>query len=485
MTVKKYVAQNMQKALKTIREELGDDAIILANRKLPNGKVEISVEIDNDPQGTSLQDTSIMDSSMPATQKNQAQSRGMEPLQVSNEKAKELLAAVKSKRIFAGQTTDQQPPGQLHQSQDSLSERQQFEEHRQNAQRPSSGRAATPALDDIQRSSEQTNMLNLINRLTDEMIDLKAQVSGQQSFGNTNPTSAVPQAKSRPTRVTQAVLPLAIQKKCQQIQLDQNILKRYASHQPQISSMNLQKLWRECLNHIKQSMPKYYRNPIETPGIYGFVGPTGSGKTTTLAKIAVRQAARWGADQVGIVTMDSFRIGAWEQMQRLGKISKIDTELCRHDDSLLDVVGRLRGRKFILVDTSGLSHKDERRSRQWQQMAELGDEIETFMVAEAMLQPSVYNQLVKTYRAARIQGFIFTKCDEATSLGEVVSLVIKEKIPWVFAANGQKIPDDLQEMTVDRVMKSLMYVGQNSCWDDQQHLVSAQEKMMVEATSSI
>ena len=241
-----------------------------------------------------------------------------------------------------------------------------------------------------------------------------------------------------------------------------------------------EQLWKSSVKYLKSRVSRYCRNALESPGVYAFVGPTGAGKTTTLAKLAVRQVNRWGADNVGIVTMDSFRIGAWEQMQRLGDIIGVKTALCRQEDSLLDTLSNMRDCKFILIDTAGLSYQDERRLAQWKKLEALGDEVETFLVAQANLQASVLQQLTKAYQSAKIRGVIYTKCDEVTSLGEAVSALIQADLPWVFACDGQRIPEDLKVMSVDEVIQMLVVTAKNKRWQLSGH-ASEQESILIKA----
>ena len=105
-----------------------------------------------------------------------------------------------------------------------------------------------------------------------------------------------------------------------------------------------------------------------------------------------------------------------------------------------------------------------------------------------MLQTDIYQSLIQSYKAAKIQGLVVTKCDEANRLGGLVSMLCKEKLPWVLASDGQKIPDDLHEMSVDKVMKCLLHMGRNGNWFNQdhlqlkqEHLISVQEKMLADS----
>lgn len=476
MGIKKYVAATMQKALKQIREELGDDAIIVSNRKLPNGRVEISVSIEDStpPPAESKalvpsQQAAYSQAYSQAYTKTEGHSQlpatmpgtSMEPLNLSNEKAKQLLAAVRSTQ----QTKAQENSEQL------LNNTQSHSGNNHLAQ-------PTPHSMTYE-ASHSAFLQNTVMQLQQELYELRMQM--QKPAAEQKPVILPVKNYEEKALLNDRKALAIVRKKWQQVGLNDSIFQQFTkSNAFQNVGGDQQLLWRSSLRYLKSLVPRYTRNPLETPGVYAFVGPTGAGKTTTLAKLAVRHVNRWGADNVGIVTMDSFRIGAWEQMQRLGDVVGVKTALCRQEDNLTDTLSSMRDCKFILIDTAGLSHQDERRLVQWQKLSELGDELETYLVAPANLQASVLQQLTQAYEPARIRGMIYTKCDEITSLGEAVSALVMAELPWVFACDGQRIPDDIKAMSVDSVMQMLATTAQQKRWRLGAH-ASEQEALMVKA----
>lgn len=482
MSIKKYTAASMQKALKQIREELGDDAIIVSNRKLPNGKVEISVQVEEDE--SSMQRSYGMQEQLPAPTQNRYGSaeQSAPSLQLSNEKAKQLLAAVRSSQqmqenTFA-QTTDNA----------NLTYSQQGSYQQDRYQRNMQAPAQMPA-QQMQTPDMSSMMHSTLMQLQQELHELRSQVQKQKTEEVIEkPVAEIPEKIIRENQIKQqqqleSKKSIAtVKKHWRSLGLGDELFNRFSQSQgfASVKNNSPEMLWKASLRYVKGMIPRYRRNPVESPGIYAFVGPTGAGKTTTLGKLAVRQVARWGADKVGIVTMDSFRIGAWEQMKRLGDIIGVKTALCRQEDSLMDTLSCMRECKFILIDTAGLSHQDERRVAQWNKLKELGDELETYLVAPANLQESVLDQLTKAYEPAQIRALIFSKCDEITRLGEAVTTVIKSELPWVFACDGQKIPEDLKTMSVDMVLQTLLATSKRKRWE-YAPTASEQENILVSA----
>jgi len=99
---------------------------------------------------------------------------------------------------------------------------------------------------------------------------------------------------------------------------------------------------------------------LESQGAVALVGPTGVGKTTTVAKLAARFAVRYGAAQLGLITLDSYRIGAHEQLRSYGRILGVPMHIAQDGATLRELLASLHGKRLVLIDTCGLSQRDER-----------------------------------------------------------------------------------------------------------------------------
>ncbi len=128
--------------------------------------------------------------------------------------------------------------------------------------------------------------------------------------------------------------------------------------------LNQQRAWQTILAQVTEQIPIRDIGRIEEGGVYAFVGPTGVGKTTTLAKIAARFSLRFGADKLGLVTMDTYRIAAQEQLVLYGKILGVKVCVAQDEVSLARVLRQLSDKKLILIDTAGMNPADERVARQ-------------------------------------------------------------------------------------------------------------------------
>ncbi|WP_085316803.1 flagellar biosynthesis protein FlhF [Derxia lacustris] len=190
---------------------------------------------------------------------------------------------------------------------------------------------------------------------------------------------------------------------------------------------------------------------VDTGGIYALVGPTGVGKTTTVAKLAARCAAKYGRDSVGLVTIDSYRIGAQDQLRIYGKILGVTVHTAQDRESLLGVLRGLTGKKLVLIDTLGLGQRDER-------VAELLDAvgagaIKRLLVLNAASHAETLEDVVASYRLAgssasgkTVAGFagaVLTKTDEAVRLGQALDVLIRHRLPLYYETTGQRVPEDI------------------------------------------
>lgn len=180
-------------------------------------------------------------------------------------------------------------------------------------------------------------------------------------------------------------------------------------------------------------------------GVVAFLGPTGTGKTTTIAKLAAQYARKYGAEQVALVTIDSYRIAAYEQLATYGKIIGCSVKKAANAQELSDVLYQFRNKRLVLIDTAGFSQRDTRLIKQLDTIRGAScANIKMYMVLQANAQRHVMERTLQLYNKLAIQGCILTKIDECYSLGEAISVAIKENMPVAYLTDGQKVPEDLK-----------------------------------------
>jgi flagellar biosynthesis protein FlhF len=204
------------------------------------------------------------------------------------------------------------------------------------------------------------------------------------------------------------------------------------------------KAWNALLRLVSDQIPVSRQDILKRGGIVALLGPTGVGKTTTVAKLAARAAMEYGPDSVALVTTDTYRIGAHEQLAIYGRIMGCPVKVAKDSKELADVIYQLRNRRLILVDTAGMGQRDVRLSEQLDTlMQESEDEIHSYLVLPATAQRKVLQETIDHFRRIPLSGCIMTKLDESLSLGEFVSVVVENALPVSYIANGQRVPEDI------------------------------------------
>jgi flagellar biosynthesis protein FlhF len=190
-------------------------------------------------------------------------------------------------------------------------------------------------------------------------------------------------------------------------------------------------------------------------GVYALVGPTGVGKTTTLAKLAARCVVRHGADSLGLVTTDSYRIGAFDQLRIYGRILGVAVHAASDEAALEDALAALAGRRLVLIDTVGIGQRDARMREHLALLAR--PRVERVLVLSAASQAEAIEDAILAYRDSGIAGVALTKIDEAVKLGGALDAAIRHKLALLAVANGQRVPEDLHPARaaylVDRALR--------------------------------
>lgn len=211
--------------------------------------------------------------------------------------------------------------------------------------------------------------------------------------------------------------------------------------------LNQQRGWQHILTHITDIVPIKDNRRIEEGGIYAFVGPTGVGKTTTLAKIAARFTLRFGADKLGLVTMDSFRIAAQEQLILYGKILGVKVCVAQDEVSLTRVLRQLSDKKLILIDTAGMNPADDRVAQQMQVLSTHMQSISKVLILPATSHYQVLIDAIKRYQTNDVDQCILTKLDESLAIGGALSAVIESGLGVSYLTHGQRVPEDIKMAT--------------------------------------
>ena len=190
------------------------------------------------------------------------------------------------------------------------------------------------------------------------------------------------------------------------------------------------------------------RDMVEAGGIYALVGPTGVGKTTTTAKLAARCVVKYGAQSLGLITTDSYRIGAFDQLSIYGKILGVPVHSAQSYAELEATIATMSGKRMVLIDTTGMGQRDNRVSEQINLLD--NPSIRRVLLLNAAAQAETLEDVARAYQgkaagARPLAGAILTKIDEAAKLGPVLDVVARHGLEILAVTNGQRVPEDLHQ----------------------------------------
>jgi flagellar biosynthesis protein FlhF len=197
-------------------------------------------------------------------------------------------------------------------------------------------------------------------------------------------------------------------------------------------------------------------DPVTRGGAYALVGPTGVGKTTTVAKLAARCVVRHGVASLGLVSTDGYRIGAFEQLRTYGRILGVPVHTANDEAELGHALKALAGKHLVLIDTVGIGQRDARMREHLELLAR--PQVSRVLVLSAAGQPEALEDAILAYRGAGLAGIALTKIDEAVKLGGALDAAIRHRLTILAVANGQRVPEDLHMANalylVDRALRA-------------------------------
>ncbi|RLA23617.1 MAG: flagellar biosynthesis protein FlhF [Gammaproteobacteria bacterium] len=390
MKIKRFFATDMRQAIKMVREELGSDAVILSNKNVEGG-VEIVAARDYDEQ--------------------QIQAR----LQQQEEKKAILKNPVI--KPFAKPTHSQYSM----KPEATLGAKKPLRERRE-APRQKVEWSQEPALVEMGQELKQIR----------KVIDARLSESDWMNGARTNPVRVDLLKRLRNVGFSTG--------------LSLETVNCLDEHDDEESGV------RKAQQRLANQLPIADDNLLEHGGVVALVGPTGVGKTTTIAKLAARYRLKYGSRQIALVTTDNYRIGAYEQLSTYGKILDVPVRAASTPEELDNVLNSFIDRKLVLIDTAGMGQRDNRLAQQFALFSECQTAIKSYLVLSAATQTRGLDETIKTFQGFAPQSCILTKTDEAFSLGAAVSSLIKSQLPLAWITDGQQVPEDLHIAHPNRLL---------------------------------
>ncbi len=195
---------------------------------------------------------------------------------------------------------------------------------------------------------------------------------------------------------------------------------------------------------IERRLPLASRESlVEQGGVYALVGPTGVGKTTTIAKLAARCVVRRGGASLALLTTDSYRIAAHDQLRVYGKILNVPVHAIKDTHDLKVTLAELRDKKTILIDTIGMSQRDQLVAEQTALLTGCGTVVKRLLLLNSTANAATLDEVITSYANGGIQGCVITKVDESASVATALDAAIRHGLDVHYVTNGQRVPEDL------------------------------------------
>ncbi|MCX7672837.1 MAG: flagellar biosynthesis protein FlhF [Thiobacillaceae bacterium] len=399
--IKKFQAATTREALRMVRDALGADAIILSNRPVAGG-VEIIAVADVDMVALTGQAEPALALGRPPTAPPQSRP-AFEPQHRPPAQEEEPTVIRPARRAARGNGT---PAGA---------------DAPMAAQAPTGGRAGDPAPPAGASATE----------LVRELRALRAVVEGQLAgfaWGHL--------AAGNPVRPE-------LFKRLLAAGFSPAFARQTLAELP--AGLDVQQAMKWLKSLIAPNLPIAGEGEdlLQAGGVYALVGPTGVGKTTTVAKLAARAVLRHGAGAVALVTTDAYRIGAQDQLRIYGRILGTPVYAVQDDDDLALTLADLARKHLVLIDTVGMSQRDQRVAEQVALLSGQGRPVKRLLLLGAPAQGMTLEEVVRAYSGPGLIGCILTKLDEALSFGPCLDVVIRHQLKVFYLTNGQRVPEDL------------------------------------------
>jgi flagellar biosynthesis protein FlhF len=403
MKVKRFFAQTMAEALKQVSEQMGPDAVILSNRRVDGG-VEIVTALDYD--------------------ENMARQRlGNQAEEATNGSRLAEMQADQHRRL----------EDELSRSRDRIREvREKRASQGAGYAGPSFAAVQETVGGDFSDSVAEPQAPKDV--YSDELAQMRAEISSLRDMmqgGRPQPDPVVSTNTAVQQRLAERLQEFGLGS-----ELAGSISRRHKAGR-------LEDGWKQSLKMLCTGVRTSRMEWLDEGGAYALVGPTGSGKTTTIGKLAARYVLKHGSDSLALVTTDRYRVAAHEQLFVFGRILNVPVRVVDETHSLDDILDELSDRHLVLIDTAGLTSSDKGYQEQLAELARSHHNVKTHLVVSATSQPRIMKSVWHCYKMANLAGCVMTKIDEALTLGESLGFVMETGLPVAYYTDGQKIPEDL------------------------------------------
>lgn len=404
MKIRRFFASDMRQALRQVRDALGADAVILSNKSVQGG-IELVAAVDYDESAFNATQPSSMETAR-------------QPLADDNAT---LSAAARTAYLDNDADSDRSPD----------TNRAYHDSRPQHGQdQPRVEWSQDPVLREMRRE-----MQALRRMMENELSELTWRDLGHRR----------PQTQDLIRRLMGSGL-------------DANHCKELAYRVEDAETP--EQAWHLALNQLNGEIPIVEGDLLDQGGTLALVGPTGVGKTTTIAKLAARFCLRHGNRHLALISADSYRIGAQEQLQNYGRILDVPVRSVTSAEELNSALHAFAEKRLVLIDTAGMGQRDLKLTERLALLKKGNHPVKSLLTLSATTQRSALSHAIRAFDLVKPIGVVLTKMDEAASLGGVVSSLLEAKLPLGFVTDGQRVPEDIKIAQAGRVVRQLVELSE-------------------------
>ncbi|MBV1871810.1 MAG: hypothetical protein KUG83_04625 [Gammaproteobacteria bacterium] len=496
MLQKTFFAEDMRKALRLVRDDMGAEAIILANKKVPGG-VEVAAAItrESDPVvqpvktrakgahvgGESQAEQSAPEHAQAAEQDSRNVGAAMQRSSVASKDSADLLVDAKANRLIKNEQVlkavagDTLPLNTTEGGAVSVGAVSAYEYYNSGSRVVPQG-SAEPASQN--RTQEETENSHLDYAQDDDaevaLPDGSAALSSDEFDAMTeryeNELSQVREQldclKGMMDQARSVTDPRVIRvRQNAASKLSQLGFSRAASEvitEQMVDAESDAIAWKNALAALAEEVSSHQNEFNDRFGCFSFIGSPGVGKTTLITKLAIEHIQQYGREELVLVTLDNQRLGASQQIIHLGKLLQVPVFTGDKAERLMSRIEQAGKNKKILIDTAGVTAIDDYWLEQVHLLKKLPSSSKTVLVVSCTQQLEVLNAMVQDYLLLDIDGLVLTKADEATSIGEALSIVVENKLPVFAVGHSQRTSQPLLKVPSSTLVE--MFVNKSRRW---------------------
>ena len=429
MKIKRYFAPDIKQAIRMVREEQGPDAVILSNRKVDGG-IEIVAAQDFDEQAMNDWSAADKNNPPPRTAKPAAVAAPVVKMSESRRRAEEVFRealeakvqpAVKASEPAHKSEVKPFPFNKIPQIRTEEPQPQARPERKVEPVRAQPAKQKPVQAESVSAS--------LLQELQKEMRHMRRAMDAH--FSGTAWDGALSKTPAR----------LDILRQLSAYGFSKKLSMLVANRLGSVEDLTL--AWQGCQDLLASQLPIAEDNLLDYGGIVALVGPTGVGKTTTIAKLAAKFRLKHGPRQIALITTDNYRIGAHDQLSTYGRILDVPVRTASSNEELRAQISSFYDKRLILIDTAGMGPRDMRLADQSSLLNQDQLPIKTYLVLSAATQAQVMSEAIRAFAGFSPNACILTKLDETQQLGAALSTLVEKQLPVSLVTDGQQVPEDL------------------------------------------